>query len=98
MWSFLFTITKPFSTVCLVIPESVAVAPDLGRDEAQEYRRRIEERMLAATAKAEAWAGSLGGRRVAAAPAAIPAPHVAGVEIGDATTRERTEGQTHGPR
>jgi lysophospholipid acyltransferase (LPLAT)-like uncharacterized protein len=94
-----FALPKPFSTICLVVPGSLAVPPDLDRDGIEEHRRRIEERMLAATAEAEAWAEALAGRRaVAATSAAVPAPHGPGGGAGDGTTRKRAQEESHGPR
>jgi lysophospholipid acyltransferase (LPLAT)-like uncharacterized protein len=87
-----FALPKPFSTICLVVSGSIHVPRDPGRDELEEHRRRIEERMLAATAEAEAWAGR------GAATVAVPGPHVFGGDVEVASRRKGAQEGTHGPR
>ncbi len=93
-----FALPKPFSTVCLVAPPSLLVPPEVSREQTEEYRRLIEQTMLAATAEAEQWASSLAaGKRARTGTSAVPSPHLTrGIET-DATLVEPEE-QAHGTR
>lgn len=90
-----FALPKPFSTVCVVAPPSLVVPTDVSREQIEEYRQLIEQRMLAATVEAEEWAAlRAAGKRVETRPSAVPSPHLA---RGNETTIEPEE-QAHGPR
>lgn len=95
-----FALPKPFSTVCLVAPPSLLIPPEVGREQVEDYRRLIEQRMLAATAEAEEWAASrMSGKRVEARPSAVPSPHLArGVESIATNVKLEPEEQAHGPQ
>src|SRR5262245_10216700 len=57
-----FALPKPFSTTYAVFAPPVRVPPSLDRAALVQYRRVIEERILAATESAEHWADRGSGR------------------------------------
>jgi lysophospholipid acyltransferase (LPLAT)-like uncharacterized protein len=56
-----FAVPRPWSTLCAVVSEGVAVPPVLTRHELEDYRSRVEEHFLRLTEAAERWAA--GGPR-----------------------------------
>jgi lysophospholipid acyltransferase (LPLAT)-like uncharacterized protein len=54
-----FAIPRPFSRIVGVVCEPIHVPPNLGRKELEQWRIRVEDAFLRATAQAEDWANRI---------------------------------------